>query len=143
MPKQKIRARSKVCHYNLFSGIIQGESRKAKWPGFSNKPYDVKKISSYLGSRVMPETRNRFIEQQVEGYIQNYINRTKEEDRVEDNELQKMARGYARYQVNKENKHYKAWLANKVFYKYKGTTFPVLTEDFLKASSSIKDIIKE
>lgn len=102
----------------------------------------VIKTSPYMGSRITPENRWEFEKKQAEFFIQNYLSRTKDEDKVEDGELLQMAQAFARYQRIREEKHYKAWLKNKAGFKYKGMFNPVITERFIQSSISVKDIIE-
>lgn len=141
MPKQKIRKKYRTSfHYNPFSGIVQGEQRKLNRL-VSNT--EVKKRSAFIGSEITAKNRREFEKKQAELYKQNYYKNTEKDKQEPEEVVDAMARGYARYQTNKENKHFKAWKAGKESYTYKGTTFPVLTEEFLKKTRSAKDIIKE
>lgn len=142
MPKQKIRKTyKKGLHYNPNAGILQGKARKARWPG--SKDSVPKRRSPFMGNELTAANRREFEKKQAELYKQNYYKNTKKEEQKPEGVVDAMAKGYARYQTNKENKHFRAWKAGKSVFTYMGTTFPVLTEQFLKETRSIKEIIKE
>lgn len=145
MPKQKIRSSSRrPTHYNVNAGVIQGEARKALQTarGVSKQgEYKVKEMSKYLGSMITPENRFEFERNQKKLYKQNYLDKVEEEERGSEEQIERMASDYARYQSNKEIKHFKAWLMGKDVYSYRGTRFPVLTESLLKETSSVKEIV--
>ena len=102
----------------------------------------LKKIkTAYLGSNVNPENRREFINKQIELFKQKYERTKKEYDEITDNQLQKEAEHYARYVVNKEKKHFEAYLRGEKSFKYKKRVFPVMTEEFIKNSSDVKEII--
>ncbi len=102
----------------------------------------LKKIkTAYLGSNVNPENRREFINKQIELFKQKYERTKKEDDEITDNQLQKEAEHYARYVVNKEKKHFEAYLRGEKSFKYKKRVFPVMTEEFIKNSSDVKEII--
>jgi 5'(3')-deoxyribonucleotidase len=52
--------------------------------------------------------------------------------------LENLANNFAIYQCNKEVKHYKSWEKGKREFKYKGSTFPVMTQNLV----SDKDILE-
>lgn len=59
-----------------------------------------------------------------------FINVEAKEDSFKEfsnDELILMAQRYSVFQINRELKHYKAWLGGKKTYKYLNRTFPVLT----------------
>lgn len=169
MPKQKIRARRQwITHYNEHANVVQGKARKMRYKGVETPdPKSPVKLSPYLGSRITAATRNRYEEKQAEMFKQKYIRDVeskreqikKQEDKTEDEiqaeintfnseqvseqELEAMAKRFARYQTNKEQKHYKAWLQGKAWFKYKGQNFPVITERFVSEGKDVHEIIKE
>ena len=147
MTKQKIRRkRRRATHYNPDNAVQSEKHRKALWGDANDsqvkdgKPF-VEVRSDYLGSVITAENRRTFMEKQKELYIQNYYNKTEEESQLPEETVSQMAEEYAVYQVNKENKHYKAWLKGKLSYSYKGTTFPVLTKSLIEKTSSVKEIV--
>ncbi len=74
-------------------------------------------------------------------FKQQYERTKKEDDEITDNQLQKEAEYYAQYVVNKEKKHFEAYLRGEKSFRYKKRRFPVMTEEFIKNSSDAKDII--
>lgn len=169
MPKSKYRGGAKVAHYNTVSGMshshkIAKYGKKAK--PISGASHRIKKKSPYMGSIVTPENRNEYEAKQVEAFKERYVANVKrqreeissQEDKSEDEirseiehfnkeqfseeELEAMAKRFARFQTNKEQKHYNTWLLGRSSFRYKGRTFPVITERFLKETKSIKDIVK-
>lgn len=124
---------------------------------------EVTPRSPFMGSRLTVANRRAFLESQKEIFIQNqqkfYEDRrteimeqegTDEEkqfelQQLEDQKyskesLEKKARLFATFQANKEVKHYKAYLAGQLFYKYKGQIFPVVTEESLMRSRKLINI---
>jgi hypothetical protein len=94
----------------------------------------------YYGSVITPQTRRLFRETQARAYKENYLRTTKEEEQVTEDELEVMAQQYAKYQIIKEQKHYKAFLKGKDTYSYKGTRFPVMNDKFMKNTRDVKEI---
>jgi hypothetical protein len=170
MTKSKIRSKFKTpTHYNPYATILTPAQRKATYGNLSvpikgSKPKSAP--SPYMGSRVNAVNRKSYETAQVEYFKERYTQdvvkkrenieaqKDKTQDQIDlevdifnkaqisEEELDSMAFRFGKYQVNKENKHYKAWLKGKSSFVYKGQTFPVLTEKFLNNSKSIKDIIK-
>lgn len=169
MPKSKIRNRHKTNHYNEYSGLVLGKRRQLLY-GKRARPvpgsdWRIKKKSGFMGSMVTPENRHQYEENQAASFIEKYnFDQDKEKQKIEENDklaeeqkeeklkeleksrvsgraLEMLAQRFGRYQRIKEQKHYKAWLRGEEYYSYKGSTFPVLTEKFLKDSKSIKDIV--
>lgn len=170
MPKSKIRRRSRSSHYNENAGILVGKSRIERY-GKKSRPVPgsklrVKKLSPYMGSMITAENRREYEKKQAEAFKERYIadviakreNIEKQEDKtpeeiaaevekfnneqISEEQLEAMSKRFARYQSNKEKKQFSAWLAGRVTFTYKGQSFPVLTEAFLKQTKSIKDIVK-
>lgn len=79
------------------------------------------------------------MKRQMELFIENYPN----PEEVHPENLRLMAEEYAKYQANKEMKHYNAFLSGRRFYAYRGVRFPVLTEAFMQQTVSAKDIIND
>lgn len=170
MPKQKIRGRYELNHYNKNAGQVYGKVKEDLY-GKRAKPvsgsdWRVTHRSAFMGSFVTPENRNEYMQKQAAAFKENYTkdvelelqkiqeneNLTEEEiakkveefnrSRLSERAVELLSMRFARYQSNKEKKHYKAWLRGKEFFTYRGDTFPVITERFLKNSKSIKDIVK-
>lgn len=170
MPKSKIRGRSKLAHYSTIKGVLSQKQKQLRY-GKKAKPvpgatHRIQKKSPYMGSIVTSENRNEYEIKQAEAFKERYVADVKrqreeisnQEDKTEDEirfeieqfnkeqiseeELESMAKRFARFQTNKEQKHYKTWLSGGSFFRYKGRTFPVITEKFLKQTKSIKDIVK-
>lgn len=169
MPKSKYRGGGKIAHYNSVKSISHSQKvarygKKARpVPGASHR---IEKKSPYMGSIVTPENRKEYEVKQAEAFKERYVadiirqrseissqeDKTEDEIRLEidkfnkeqisETELDEMAKRFARFQTNKEQKHYKTWLSGRSFFRYKGRTFPVITEKFLKQTKSIKDIVK-
>lgn len=171
MPRSRIRRKSKSNHYNINAGIVVKGSLKRELHGKRSRPVPgsklrINKLSGFMGSIITAANRAEYEAKQAEGFKERYVNDVvkkreeirkqegKEEDEIQaevnvynaeqisEEELERLAKRFARYQTNKERKHYKAWLAGRSSYVYKGSTFPVLTEAFLKNSKSIKEIVK-
>jgi len=170
MTKSKIRSKFKTpTHFNPYGTVLTPAQRKATYGSFSvpikgSKPKS--KPSPYMGSTITASNRRLYESAQADYFKDRYISETVEkrekiknqEDKtpeqielevdvfnsaqISEQELNEMAARFGRYQANKENKHYKAWLKGKSSFVYKGQAFPVLTEKFLNYSKSIKDIIK-
>jgi hypothetical protein len=170
MPTSKIRGKSKGTHYNPNGRVLVGKARIAKW-GKRGKPIPgstlrVKEHSKFMGTVMTPTLRREYMKKQAEGFKAQYIadvelkrstiqeqeDKSAEEiakevdefneKQVTEAELDSLAERYSRFQINKENKQFKAWMKGESYYTYKGKTFPVITERFLKESQSIKDIVK-
>lgn len=135
-------------------------------PGSTHRINRISSRSPYMGSVINEENRRKYEQKEMELFKDRYISdidkkrndiltqkdKTEEEidfeikrfnsNQISEEELEYLAKRFARYQSNKEKKHYNAWLKGKHSFTYKKTTFPVLTEKFLKDTKSIKDIIK-
>lgn len=120
--------------------------------------------SPFLGSKITPKNRNVYMRSQVEYYIERHTadvirgreNIRKQKDKTEDeiehevaiydmnqvNEEEQlgMAERFARYQANKEMKHYRAWCAGKRHFIFHGEAFPVMTEEFIMKSKEAQEI---
>lgn len=171
MPKSKIRSKSIQSHYNPNGGIIVSTSIKQAMFGKRARPvpgskHRIKKYSSFRGNLVTPYNRRSFIDAQSEAFRDRYIENViidrdkianqegKDEDeiRVEidkfneeqlsDEHLIMMGERFGRFQSNKASKHLKAFLKGQKQYKYHKNSFPVITENFLNSTKSVKDIIK-
>lgn len=164
MPKSKIRKRYPTMHYNPNSKIIPLEHRESGRPIRGKQ--EKKGLNIYLGSRITAENRREYEQSVIDSNIQRMmfdieaeIERIMFQEDKDDTEINKelelfdkskmtdgaikmLAKTQARFQVNKENKHYKAWLKGRSFFKYKGQMYPVMTDKFIKDSQSIKDIVK-
>lgn len=170
MPKSKNRGRTVIAHYNPNSGVLHGKLKQARY-GKKAAPvpgtrYRIERRSEYMGSRILPEQRLEYMKKQEEVFKDKYLkdiikkrsdiesqeDKTEEEIRLEidkfnkeqitERELELLAKRFARFQHNKEQKHFKSWLKGESTYVYHEQTFPVLTERFLKQTQSIKDIVK-
>lgn len=162
MPKSKFRNRNHPkTHYNPNSGKRLGSM---PGPKFLGKKHEDE--SEYMGSVITGENRRSYIEGQKQLFKQRFNNEIDlkiqeiveddvlnqnekdirlgiiENDRISDEKLEEMSDRFARFQANKEVKHYNAYKKGKPFFIYMGRRFPVLTEKFIKDSKSIKDIIK-
>lgn len=173
MPKSKSRGRGTVSHYIGGRSISLNKKARISLYGRKSRPVPGSSLrvknnrSKYLGSVITAATRNAYEVKQAKGFKDNYTRdvikkrseieqqtgKTEEEileevsafnaEQISEEELDAMSKRFARFQSNKENKHYKAWLAGKQTFFYKGKSFPVLTESFMKKSKSIKEIIPE
>jgi len=160
----------KPVHFNPFANVLVGKARTDKY-GKRSKPIPgstlrVNNVSPYMGSVVTPGNRRKYEKAQWESFAQRYVadivtkrevieaqeDKTDEEIEIEvndfnreqitDDQLVRLSERFARYQSNKEQKHYKAWFSGKSTFTYKGQAFPVLTERWLEEHKSIKDIVK-
>lgn len=104
----------------------------------------------YLGTRLTAGTARTYMESQKEAFINRYNEalekgNIKEDDIVDENELQKLAEEFAIFMRNKMNKQFKAYLKGKKTFKYKGNTYPVMTSEtiHLFGKSLKSELIKE
>lgn len=102
----------------------------------------------YLGNVVTPQNRRELMKNLKQAYIDQSNRRYAAEKEGDldhepptEKELNYLAEAYAKFTVNKEQKHYKAYLEGKSFYKYRGQVFPVITEGFAKEARTAKQII--
>jgi hypothetical protein len=124
---------------------------------------EVQPKSKYMGSSLTVFNRREFGESKKEQYIQmhteKYEARKKEilslegteeekqaelkvldEQQLSPEQLEKRAVDFARYEVNKEQKHFKAYCKGQNFFRYQGMMHPVLTEEFLLKAKGLKEI---
>lgn len=111
-----------------------------------NKPKKLRKSerrrkSEFVGSVITPDKRWEFINAHKENFIRNYKPKKGEEELTE-RELDILAEQSARKLVNRANKELKAYIKGNSFFKYKGVHAPVMTEEYLKNTNSLKEIIK-
>lgn len=102
----------------------------------------INKLGTYVGSRITAENRRAFMEKQKERYREHYeeqLEKGEIEEPWTEERLERVCEEYARVIVNRENKHYKAYLKGKKFYTYKGRRYPVATDIFLRHSQSLKE----
>lgn len=164
MPKQKTRRRRNVAHYVEHPNVIQGKSAGKRGYRPIGKPI-VKKHTAYFGSSITASNRRDYMSKQAEMFKERHIaevirkrDEIKKKDisedemnveldafnkeQLTDEQLEMSSRRFAIFQVNKENKHYKAWLKNKAWYRYKGNRFPVISQEFLDKTETVKPIEK-
>lgn len=126
----------------------------------------VSRPSKYLGSIVTGKNRNEYRREQKIAFIENQLriyevgrekitsqtDKTEEEitqelqaynaDQMTEAEMDELSSAFAKFQCNKEQKHYAAWMKGKAWFRYRGMPYPVMTEEFLRKSQKMKDIIK-
>lgn len=120
--------------------------------------------SPFLGSKISPKNRRAYMRSQIEYFIERHTadvisgrekiesQKDKTEDEIShevalynmsqptEEEQLGMAERFARYQCNKENKHYRAWCAGKRHFIFQKEVFPVMTEEFVMKSKEAKEI---
>jgi len=101
----------------------------------------------FLGNIITAENRREFMNKHVEAYKENYlkIQKQEEEDDVPpppEDVLHKMAVKYAKEMVAREKKQLKAFIKGKKSYTYKNQTYPVITDEFIRKTNSLKEILK-
>lgn len=106
-----------------------------------NKSRNLRKRPKYLGNIITSENRNEYIKQQKEAYISRYKPKEGEEPLTE-SELEKQAYDFAKLMVKKSQLELKAYIKGDKFFKYKGSFVPVMTEEFIRSTKSLKEIIK-
>ena len=96
----------------------------------------------YAGNVITPSNRRSFIEGQAELYKKQYLRANKDKESISDIELEQIAYGYGKHMANKEVKHFKAFIKGDVNYKFKGTSFPVMTKESIKKAKTAEEIIE-
>lgn len=167
MSRSKRRGRNKLNHYGN-ANVLTTSQRKDLY-GKKSRPVPggvirTRRLSKYMGSLITPGNRREYEAKQAEMFIERYVadvekkrleiekqeNKNSEEIRVEvdrfnekqvdEASLRSLANRFARYQSYKEMAHFKAWKSGKEFYIYKNKPFKVITEAFLKKSTSVTEI---
>lgn len=110
----------------------------------SNKAMNHDRYSSYMGSKITAGSNREFMNQQRRMFIERHNREILDgtQETISTEELDVLADRFAKYQRNKENKHFKAWKKGQRSFVYKGTKFPVMSEALLKNTSSYKEILK-
>lgn len=158
MPRSRSRRR-KTNHYG--QGFLSKVERQHIY-GTGSKRYVHR--SGYMGSRITSENRREYMDRQEGAYkdrhranIHAQLQKIKgQDDKTEEQiaqevgvfeqgqltpeELDQAAKDFAKFQVGKERKHYKAWLDGKTVFRYRGQSHPVMSEAFLMASKSLEEI---
>lgn len=79
----------------------------------------------YCGATITPENRRQYLSNYKKVFYEQIVGNEKYESLSEE-ELEKTSEIYAKFEVQREQKHFKAWLKNATMYKFKGKMFPVL-----------------
>lgn len=96
----------------------------------------------YAGTVITPANRLEFELRQVEAYKEQYYRVTPEETQKNPNEVEQVAKAYARFQANREVKHFNTFLKGKTSYKFHGMPYPVLTRASIKEAKTADQIIE-
>ena len=100
----------------------------------------ARKKPGFLGVVITPENRNTVIANFFNVFLKK-VNEDEKYQGLTEVEKKELSRVYALMEVNRQKKHYDAWLKGKTFYKYKGKIYPVLTENEF-SKNKLFDIIK-
>lgn len=106
-----------------------------------NKSRNIRKKSKYLGSIITPENRLQYISEQKKAYISRYSPKEGEEP-LTDEELEDKAYKFAKHMAQKSQLELKAYLKGQTTFKHKGAILPVMTDDFIRNTHSLKEILK-
>ena len=87
--------------------------------------YVVNKRHPYCGVTITPQNRRKYLEQFKQRFLDNASEEESFKDLSEEEKLE-TAEIYAKLEVQREQKHLKAWLRAQKGYKFKGKYFPVL-----------------
>lgn len=105
-----------------------------------NKEVNIVRRTPFLGKKITPKNRFLVREQFYTVFLQKVLTDEVHKDMSHDDKV-KAANFYAKLEVSREQKHYKAWLKGKRVYKFKGQTYPVLTEQVEDQSTYLSDIM--
>lgn len=87
----------------------------------------VSKKMPFLGRKVTPENRHQVKQEYYDIFMQK-IAIDDPENKMPHDEKVRSANFYAKLEVAREKKHYKAWLKGDKFYTYHKNTYPVLQD---------------
>jgi hypothetical protein len=162
--------RKPITHYREGSDVLYGSNAKEAHgkrgrpiPGSSLR---VSKASKFMGNIITAENRREYESRYADGFRETYLRDVVKkrsvieaqegkddeviqqevfefnEKQISEEELTALSKRAARYSTNKEAKHYKAWKKGAKSYMFKGSSFPVITERFLKDNKSITEILE-
>ena len=150
--------------------LVGKQMRQAKWGlgktyvKSRDGKRDIVLSSPFLGSKINPKNRNVYMQSQLEYFIERHTadvirgresilaqkEKTDDElihevaiynmNQVNEETQYEMAERFARYQANKEQKHFKSWCNGKKHFIFHGEVFPVMTEDFIMKSKEAQEI---
>lgn len=96
----------------------------------------------FHGKLVTPGNRHQVYHNLVEYFINN-ISKEERYEGFDNDQILAAGRGYAMYEIGRENKHHKAFLKGKPSYTHKGKRFPVIVSEIGEVFASDTEAIKE
>ena len=86
---------------------------------------EEQQTTGFYGRKITPENRNKVKQELIEYFLEIESVKDYYKDFTEkDIELASVA--FAKLEIIREQKHYKAWVGGKKFYQYRGRRLPVL-----------------
>lgn len=143
MKSTKLKSKG-LAHYNTNGSTLIGKSARARW-GSRERPipgskFRIRDFSPYVGERVTPENKVQYMLNKKKQFTEDYIRSKEAEDEPVDLQfLDILSTEYAHFEARKNTKHYRAWLKGAQYFTYKGNKFPVLTQEFMDRSESLKE----
>lgn len=107
--------------------VTEGEARILDVEGLEKQKNVINRNYRfpYCGAKITPKNRRQHLENFRKVFYEQIKGDAKYENMTEE-DLDKTSKIYAKLEVQREQKHFKAWLKNKSMYKFKNKMFPVL-----------------
>ena len=101
---------------------------------------EARKVTPFYGKKVTSENRHAVRQFFYTIFLQKVMLDEEHSEMSHDDKVY-AANFYANLEVRREQRHYEAWLKNKLSYKFKGQTYPVIREKLEDQSTYLSDVM--